>query len=142
MQTDPYVGESQANSEGGQVNEDMVERIREGLAGRDDVEEKRMFGVLTFMVSGYVCCGVSKTDLMFRVGEEEASAALGEAGVRPMDITGRPLKGMVFVDPAGDRRRRGPRGLGRTRAPVHADAPAEVARCEAVAGGAAGWRLR
>jgi len=77
----------------------MVVRIRGALTGRADVEEKRMFGGLTFMVSGHMCCGVSKTDVMFRVGEEAANAALEELGVRPMDITGRPLKGMVFVDP-------------------------------------------
>lgn len=58
-----------------------------------------MVGALTFIVSGHMCCGVSKTDVMFRVGEEAANAALEEPGVRPMDITGRPLKGMVFVDP-------------------------------------------
>lgn len=58
-----------------------------------------MFAGLTFMVSGHMCCGVSKTELMFRVGEAAASTALEEPGARPMDITGRPLKGMVFVDP-------------------------------------------
>ncbi len=88
------------------MDERMVERIRGVLADRDDVEEKRMFGGLTFMVGGNMCCGVAKTDVMFRVGQDVADAALTEPGVRPMDITGRPMKGMVFVEPQaiGDER--------------------------------------
>jgi hypothetical protein len=46
-------------------------------------------------------CGVSGDSLMLRLGPELADAALDEPDTRPMDFTGRPLKGMVFVEPAG-----------------------------------------
>ena len=82
------------------MDEHMVERIRKVLSNRDDVEEKRMFGGLTFMVAGHMCCGVAKNDGMFRVGSEAAEAALDDRGVRPVDMTGRTLGGMVLVDAA------------------------------------------
>jgi TfoX/Sxy family transcriptional regulator of competence genes len=73
------------------------------LSERDDVEEKRMFGGLCFMVNGAMCCGLTKSDFMVRVGPAQYDAALAEPHVRPMTFTGRPLKGMVYVDAEGIR---------------------------------------
>lgn len=81
-------------------DEKLAVRIRRVL-DRDDVEEKRMMGGLTFMVGGHMCCGVTGSDLMLRLGEEGAAAALAEPHVRPMDFTGKPLKAFVFVDADG-----------------------------------------
>jgi hypothetical protein len=49
------------------------------------------------MVRGHMCCGVIKNDLMLRLDPEVAQRALRDRNVRPMDFTGRPMKGFVFV---------------------------------------------
>lgn len=81
-------------------DEKLAARIRR-ILDRDDVEEKRMMGGLTFMVGGHMCCGVTGSDLMLRLGEEGAAAALAEPHVRPMDFTGKPLKAFVLVHADG-----------------------------------------
>lgn len=82
-------------------DESLAERIRVVLSHRDDVVEKKMFGGLCFMVGGAMCCGLTKTDFMVRVGPDEYEGALAQPYARPMDFTGRPLKGMVYVAPKG-----------------------------------------
>jgi len=63
-----------------------------------------MFGGLCFTVGGHMCCGVAGHDLVVRVGPAKLTEALAEPHARPMDFTGRPLKGFVYVGPAGCRR--------------------------------------
>ena len=60
-----------------------------------------MFGGLAFMVDGHMACGIAGDDLMLRLGPEGAEAALKRPHVRPMDFTGRPMTGMVFVAKSG-----------------------------------------
>lgn len=81
----------------------LAGRIRAALLARDNVSEKKMFGGLCFMVRGHMCCGVEGRNLMLRVGPERYAAALARVHARPMDFTGKPLKGFVFVSPAGVR---------------------------------------
>jgi len=76
-------------------------RVRRLLSGRDDVAEKKMVGGLSFLVNGNMCCGVTGTALMVRVGASDREQALGEPHVRPMEFAGRALSGFVCVDPAG-----------------------------------------
>lgn len=82
-------------------NETLATRIRTALQARDDVEERKMFGGITFMVAGRMACGVVHDDLMVKVGAEAHDDALAEPHTRPMDFTGRPMRGMVYVEPAG-----------------------------------------
>ena len=82
-------------------DEKLAERIREVLKRRRGVSEKEMFGGLAFLVNGHMACGVQGDDLMVRVGPEDYESALKKTGARPMDFTGRPLKGMVYVGPRG-----------------------------------------
>jgi hypothetical protein len=84
-------------------DEQLARRVRRCLADRTDVVEKKMFGGLCFMVGGAMCCGLTKTDFMVRVGHEGYDDALAQPHARPMDFTGRPLKGMVYVGPQGIR---------------------------------------
>jgi len=85
-------------------DEKLAERVREVLKRRRGVSEKKMFGGLAFLVNGHMACGVQGDDLMVRVGAEDYDGALKRAGARPMDFTGRPLKGMIYVGPRGHER--------------------------------------
>jgi TfoX N-terminal domain len=57
-------------------------RVRQLLAGRDDVVEKRMVGGLSFLVNGNMCCGITGIALMVRVGAESREQALREPHAR------------------------------------------------------------
>jgi len=87
-------------------DERLAERVRAVLADQVGVEERKMFGGLSFMVRGNMCCGVVDDSLMVRVGPEAYEASLARPHARPMDFTGRPMRGMVFVDAAGIRTKR------------------------------------
>ena len=82
-------------------DEALADRIRATLSHRSDVEEKKMFGGLAFMIAGHMACGVLGADLMARVGEDRLDAALKRPHARVMDFTGRPSRFMVYVGPAG-----------------------------------------
>ncbi|MBI5450088.1 MAG: TfoX/Sxy family protein [Gammaproteobacteria bacterium] len=82
-------------------DEGLAERLRDVFAGRHDVTERRMFGGLAFMVHGHMCCGIVGDTLMARVGPDAYAAALARPHVRAMDFTGRPMKGFIYVAPAG-----------------------------------------
>ncbi len=84
-------------------DDQLAERMRGILAGAPGVDEKKMFGGVAFLKEGKMFCGIVKDDLMVRVGPEHYDAALAEAHVRPMDFTGRPMNGYVFVGPGGTR---------------------------------------
>ena len=82
-------------------DEAVAKRVRDGLGNTTGVVEKRMFGGVAFMVRGNMCCGVIGDRLMLRVGPDGYEAALSRPHAKPMDFTGRPMKGMVYVEPAG-----------------------------------------
>ena len=82
-------------------DEDLANRVRAVVPRGQAVTERQMFGGLAFMLGGHMFCGVVKGTLMVRLGPEGADRALDQPHVRPMDFTGRPMKGMVFVDPEG-----------------------------------------
>lgn len=82
-------------------DEPFAERIQDALAGRSALTERKMCGGITFMIGGNMACGVMNDDLMIRLDAEEAERALAEEHVRPMDFTGRPLKGFLYISPAG-----------------------------------------
>jgi TfoX/Sxy family transcriptional regulator of competence genes len=83
-------------------DEELAVGIRGALADAGaDVVERRMFGGLAFMVRGHMTVGVLGDDLMVRVGREAYDDALALPGARPMDFTGKPAAGTVFVAGAG-----------------------------------------
>ncbi|MEX2301150.1 MAG: TfoX/Sxy family protein [Bryobacterales bacterium] len=84
-------------------DEALAQRTRSLIRGDYAVEEKRMFGGLAFMVNGHMCSGISGQDLMVRVGPDIFEQALKRPHARPMDFTGRPLRGFVYVSPEGCR---------------------------------------
>lgn len=84
-------------------NEELANRVRQAVGPGRNVLEKKMFGGVAFLLDTKMFVGVAKDDLLVRVGPTAYEAALLEPHVRPMDFTGRPLTGFVFVGPAGSR---------------------------------------
>jgi TfoX/Sxy family transcriptional regulator of competence genes len=78
-------------------DEGLAERIRDALRDRRDVAERQMFGGLAFMVGGHMAVGILGDSLMARVGPDRYTELVGEPGARPMDFTGKPMRGYVFV---------------------------------------------
>lgn len=79
----------------------LANRIRNIFAGRKDVSERKMFGGLCIMIGGHMCCGIVNNILMARVGPDQYENVLKQPNVRLMDFTGKPMKGMIYVDPPG-----------------------------------------
>ncbi len=82
-------------------DEGLAIRVREILERNQEAREQRMFGGLCFLLGGNMCCGIVGETLMVRVGPEAYEEALARPHAREMDFTGRPLRGMVYVDPEG-----------------------------------------
>lgn len=82
-------------------SERLARRLRDLFAGRPEVTERKMFGGLVFMVGGNMACGVHGDELMVRVGREAYADSLESPDARPMDFTGRPMRGFVIVAAAG-----------------------------------------
>src|SRR5712664_1243797 len=80
----------------------LEQRVRSFFdAKRIKHEVKRMMGGLCFMVKGKMCVGVEKNRLMARIGPDAYEDALTRKGCRPMNFTGRPMRGFVFVELEG-----------------------------------------
>jgi len=94
-------------------NEELAARIRDALARKKNIEEKKMFGGVGFLLHGNMLVGVGfllhgnmlvgvwKDSLIVRVGPDEYEDALIEPHVREFDITGRPMKGWAMVEAEG-----------------------------------------
>ncbi len=78
-------------------DEGTAQRIREIVADRPGVSEKKMFGGLCILDRGNMACGITSEDLMVRVGADAYANCLALPHAREMDFTGRSLKGMVYV---------------------------------------------
>ena len=89
---------------------ELAERVARLLKSRKRIMQRQMFGGVCFLLNGHMCCGVESRRLMVRVGQEQYHAALGKRHARPMDFTGRPLNGFVFVMPEGLRSREALKG--------------------------------
>ncbi|MBL8913872.1 MAG: TfoX/Sxy family protein [Archangium sp.] len=76
----------------------LLAQVRTGLAKSAGVTEVKMFGGVCFMLRGHMLCGVETERFMFRVGPANEAKALSLAGASPMDFTGRPLRGFVYVE--------------------------------------------
>jgi len=84
-------------------NEELAERVRELLAKRKGVTERKMFGGVAFMLNGNMLCGVRNDDLILRLEPEAGDAALKQKHARPFDLSPRPMRGMVMIAEDGCR---------------------------------------
>lgn len=76
----------------------LLDLMREALEGQPGITEKKMFGGYCWMLNGNMLAGVEVGRFMFRVGKDLEAEALKRPGARPMDITGRPMGGIIWVD--------------------------------------------
>ena len=80
-------------------NEKLADRTREIIALTHKItEEKKMFGGLCFMVNDKMCVGVEQERLMVRLDPAKYDEVIEKEGCKPMDFTGKVMKGYVFVD--------------------------------------------
>ena len=81
--------------------ESLAARIRDALARKKNVEEKKMFGGIGFHLNGNMLVGVWRDFFIARLGPDQGDDALLEPHVKKMDITGKPMKGWVMIEPEG-----------------------------------------
>ena len=80
-------------------NEKLANMTRELIfLTHKNVQEKAMFGGLCFMVNGKMALGVEKERLMVRLDPAKFEEVIEKEGCKPMDFTGKVMKGFVFVD--------------------------------------------
>ena len=82
-------------------DEKLADRVRKMLGRRKGITEKKMFGGLSFLLNGKMCCGVLKGILVVRVDPQESDLLLKQPHIWPMDFTGRPMKGFLYVSADG-----------------------------------------
>lgn len=82
-------------------DENLAARIRQQLSRKKNIAEKNMFGGIGFLLNGNMLVGVWKDSLIARLGTKQGEDALLEPHVTPFDITGKAMKGWVFVEPQG-----------------------------------------
>lgn len=81
------------------LNEKLADRVREIISlSHKNIEEKKMFGGLCFMVNDKMCVGVETSRLMVRFDPAKTDEVMEKEGCRPMDFTGKVMNGFVFVD--------------------------------------------
>ena len=78
-------------------DESLADRVRLCLSATSVFTERKMFGGLAFLIGGNMACGIVRDELMLRTGPTNYEAALARPHARPMEFTGRPMRGMVFV---------------------------------------------
>lgn len=76
-------------------DEGLAERVRDVLP---KLQEKRMFGGVAWMERGHLVAGIWKDSLIARVPPDDTPKTLKEPGVKPFDVTGKPMRGWVLVE--------------------------------------------
>lgn len=84
-------------------DKELANRIKEYLIQFPhlEIEEKRMFGGLAFMINGKMCINVSHNNLMCRFDPNMTHGLAGKTGFLPMIMKGKEYKGYCYIEPAG-----------------------------------------
>ena len=82
-------------------DEQFADRIRKALGRRKGLVAKQMFGGIAFLLNGNMCVGIHKDELIVRLDPDATDAALAKPHTRVFDLTGRPMKGWILVEPKG-----------------------------------------
>jgi TfoX/Sxy family transcriptional regulator of competence genes len=84
-----------------EADEILVQRIRSTLKRRKGYSEKKMFGGVCFLIHGNMCAGPWKGSLVVRLAKDKHAETQSERHVKPMDFTGKVMKGWALIEPAG-----------------------------------------
>ncbi len=82
-------------------NEKLAVKVRTALAHLSNVEEKKMFRGITFMVDGKMCISVGDNEIMCRIDRELHELSVKKNGCRSVIMKGREYKGYVYVNEEG-----------------------------------------
>ena len=82
-------------------DEALAERIRPLMKRRKGASEQKMFGGIAFMINGNMCVGPWKGSLIVRLDKSDHDQTQSEPHVKPMDITGKVMRGWALVEPDG-----------------------------------------
>ena len=79
----------------------LAARLDEMVMGIIEMESTHMFGGYGFLWNGHMCVGVWNDVLVIRIGTDGWDAISEEPHVRPMDLTGRVMRGWAMIAPEG-----------------------------------------
>lgn len=82
-------------------DEGLAARLRDLIADEPGLTEKKMFGGLAMLLHGNMAVGVHGAALIVRTDPSQHKQLLAEPGARVFDMTGRPMKGWLLIDPSG-----------------------------------------
>jgi TfoX/Sxy family transcriptional regulator of competence genes len=82
-------------------NDELAERIRERLSQHRRIKEKLLFGGIGFFLNGNMLVCVWQDSLIVRLGVAAEDEVFLEPHVRKFDVTGKPMKGWIMVEPDG-----------------------------------------
>ena len=82
-------------------NTKLEEKIDSAAQRWQNVEKKKMFGGVCYLLKGNMAFGIYKDSLIVRMDKEQGEQSLKDRNVKPFDITGRPMSGWVMVQEAG-----------------------------------------
>ena len=82
-------------------DESLARRTRDALARKKNIAERKMFGSICFLLNGNMLVGIWKDSLIARLGPVQGEEALREPHVRVFDITGKPMRNWVLIEPEG-----------------------------------------
>ncbi len=83
------------------ANETLIARIRPLMNRRKGSSEQKMFGGVCFMINGNMCVGPWKGSLIVRLAKDKHDETQSEPYAKPMDITGKVMKGWARIAPGG-----------------------------------------
>jgi TfoX/Sxy family transcriptional regulator of competence genes len=83
-------------------DEYLAERIAKVFHDkRVPFEAKKMMGGICYLINDKMCAGIIKNKLMARIDPEFTEMALKRPGSALMDLTGKTMKGFLFIEPEG-----------------------------------------
>jgi TfoX/Sxy family transcriptional regulator of competence genes len=82
-------------------NSDLAQLLSKLMMGRSDLEPRKMFGGIVFMLNGNMCFGIWRDFLILRVGDATAAALCKKSFAKIMDMTGKPMRGWVMISKDG-----------------------------------------
>ncbi|MGE5174249.1 MAG: TfoX/Sxy family protein [Betaproteobacteria bacterium] len=88
-------------------NKRLEEKIDDAVKRWKNLDKKKMFGGICYLLKGNMCFGIWKDFLIVRTGKELGEKSLKDKNVEPFAITGKPMSGWIMVKETGWKGRAG-----------------------------------